>query len=511
MLIADLEATHAEYNPIVLDNLRALDAYSDFYYGGKGFQKRKDSYLRRRPIESQPGAESYRQNRLASAYITPHAGGIGDNLCGTALQIPPTIDVKSGPEEKRAKYWRNLNSNLDGLGSDTRSVAWALLCSLVIHKRAYIVVNFPKDGGNDATFNCLTARDVDDWQKDEDGKYLWIRSHCVDLVRSGGEYGPQDTERHTWTFYTATDTQEFTADRKIGESWPKEATATAGAKVPHGLGVCPVFPVEVEDKFWVMDRLFSTAHAYFNREASRSFAIDTGAHVLPVLKSNKDTSNLVVASGFCIKIAPEDNFGWAGPDAGIYAALKDDCDYLLSNLYSALNQMALTAAGMAGNPRQSGTAKSADASAIKAFLSLLCSPIMRAFRNAFKAVQIYRGEEDLDIDVHGMSNFDVQSIELEINRCLTFVAIPGMPPTAKKESLRRAIRAYLPDISGEDKEDINEELDNPPEPVLGTSAGEGILNATTGRPQGFAPGQVSQQFLKHKVSQDDGKSLTKTG
>jgi hypothetical protein len=136
---------------------------------------------------------------------------------------------------------------------------------------------------------------------------------------------------------------------------------------------------------------------------------------------------------------------------------------------------------------------------------------MRAFRNAFKAVQIHRGDEGLDISVNGMSNFDVQSIELEINRCLTFVGIPGMPKTAIKESLRRAIRAYLPDISDEEREEINEELEHPPEVSLPGEPGDGITNATTGRPQGFAPGQVSQQFQKVKIAPPIGNSLTKTG
>lgn len=513
LLISELEQTHPHYDPVVSNSngveLRALETYSNFHSGGRHFEKNKDRYLRRRPIDMQPGGSNHRNAKLSCAYYTPHAGGIGDNMCGTALQYPPTISVASAVNAKNAekiKYWLDLNQSIDGKRSDARSLGWALLNQLIIHKRAYLVVNFPT--GKDATFTSLCAKDVDDWQLDEDGNYEWIRTHCVDLIRSKGDYAPQDTEQHTWTFYTDEDTTEYTAKRKIGEGWPEKALATAGTPMPHGLGELPIFPIEVEDNFWVMDRLFSTAHAYFNREASRAFAIDTGAMALPIVKTNKDLNSLVTSNGVAIKLGLDDDFLWRSPDSGIYGALKDDCDYLLGNLYSALNQMALAAAGQSGNPRQSGTAKTADGASIKAFLSLLCAPVMTAFRNAVKAVQKYRDEEDLEIEVHGMTAFDVQSIELEINRCSTFCMIPNAPAEAKAQSVLKAVRAYMPDISQEAKDKIQQQLDEMPEVEAAPAGAPGITNATTGRPQGFAPGQVSQKFTKAAITQQKQVSQT---
>src|SRR6185312_6560802 len=355
--IKQLEQTNALYDPIVGEGpagpLRALETYADFYRGGRSFELNKNRYLRSRPIETVGVNNNYRKNRLAAAYYTPHAGGIGANLCGTALQFPPTFQVRIGDGEKpdaRADYYHGLNVNLDGRGNNPRSVTWTLLESIIKHRRAYIVVNFPNDAdgtpSEDATFSPLSAKEVDDWQTDENGRYDWVRTHCVDLVRST-QFGPQDTERHTWTFYTDTATTEYIAERPIGAtSFPSDAgepVATGQPPVPHGLGEVPVYPIDVEDDFWVMDRLYSTANAYFNREASRSFAIDSGALSLPVVKTDKDVSSIAMAQGFCIKLGVGDDFKYASPDAGIYGAVKDDCEYLLNNLYSALNQMALTA------------------------------------------------------------------------------------------------------------------------------------------------------------------------
>ena len=279
--------------------------------------------------------------------------------------------------------------------------------------------------------------------------------------------------------------------------------------VPHGLKVVPVFPIEVEDNFWVMDRLFSTARAYFNREASRAFAIDTGAKTLPVIKTEKELSTLVTANGYAIKLNPNagEDFFWRSPDAGIYAALKDDCEYLLGNLYGALNQMALMAQAKTGNPYQSGTSKGADAGAIKSFLSLLCSPVMAGLRKAIRAVQKYRDQDELPLQIHGMNKFDVQAIELEINRCLTWNSIPGIPQSSRKASIRRANQAYVgSDMNDEQLSTFEKELDEADLPEVDSKSAEVVgaapagqdqmTNATTGRPQGFAPGQISQSATK---------------
>ena len=68
-------------------------------------------------------------------------------------------------------------------------MGWALLQSLIIHKRAYVVVNFPyvdsdEHSADDATYTALGAPEVDDWQKNDKGEYDWVRTHCVDLTRS---------------------------------------------------------------------------------------------------------------------------------------------------------------------------------------------------------------------------------------------------------------------------------------------------------------------------------------
>lgn len=513
MLISDLESTHPDYDPAISadKSLRALETYSDFYSGGRKFELNKGKYLRKRPIESVSAGRTYRDNRLGCAYYTPHMGGIGENLCGTALQFPPCFEATG----TRSEYWTSLNMNIDGKGNDTRSLAWSLLQNLIIHKRAYIVINFPNlpdTDSDDATFRSLPAPEVDDWEKDENDEFVYVRTHCMDLIRSRGEFTPLDTEKHTWTFYTAEETVEYTAERPIGaNSFPSKdgqpPVAQGGEPVPHGLKHCPVVLIEVEDNFWVADRLFSTAYAYFNREASRAFAIDTGALTLPVIKTEKDLNTLVTANGMAIKLNPSANedFFWRSPEAGIYKALQDDCDYLLGNLYGALNQMALMASAKAGNPYQSGTSKGADAGAIKSFLSLLCCPLMAGLRKAKTWVNEYR-EDGNTVTVNGMNKFDVQAIELEIQRCLTWNSIPGLTDKMRKPSMWQAFMSYVgSNLPPDELKAAKDELDAAELPQT-QSPNDTVVADATATGGGFSPGQVSQKFTKGKGTNAQPKS-----
>ncbi len=308
-------------------------------------------------------------------------------------------------------------------------------------------------------------------------------------------------------------TVEFQATRPAGAKiWPSDMPPLEGKTEAHGLGFCPVFPIEVEENFWVMDRLYSTANAFFNREATRSFAIDTGALTLPVVKTNRDIMKLVIAAGMCIKLNADSNedFKFASQDEGIYKAQQDDCEYLLGNLYGALNQMALQAAN---KDRMSGTKATEDKAPIKSFLSLLCTPIISALRKAVKANQKYRGEEDMIIMTSGMDKFDVQSIELSINRTATLQSIPGIPDTWRKEDIKKMVRTVHPEMDKDTWAKGEKELEEADLPVVGSKqdmvmGAQGnptMQNGTTGRPQGFSPDQISQASTKMNTGPNAGK------
>lgn len=502
--IKDITQTHAEYD---CDRMQKI---SDFYAGGQEFEKRKSKYLRLRAMETQPGpaGAAFRSARLACAYYTPHMAGIIDQMLGASLQSPLTISVQG--TDPRAEYWRGLNSNCDGDGRNLNSLAWSLLVSLALHRRAYVAVTFDRPdedtegetnlarakttGMVDAEFCALSAAEVDDWERDEDGDYLWVRTHTVSCPRNG--FGPAENEVHCWTYATATEIAEYEAIKKVGKSWDENTGARLVSVTQHGLGVVPIFPVEVEQGFWIGDRLISTAEAYFNRESSREFALDTGALNVPIIKTEEKVSSVMLSELGCIRLPGQnDDFFFRSPDAAVYAALQSGCDYLLGNLYSALHAMALRAASSDNNARQSGVAKSQDKGPMQSLLLLFTAPVIDAMQAAVNAVVELRNEADLAPTVGGLDKFDAQAIELEINRTAAFLMLPGIPATARKIALNRLIDVYLPSLTSEELASIENELDNPPE-VMPSGDPAQIRNEKTNEPASFGAAQTRMSFTK---------------
>ena len=457
--VKQLLLCHPEYSPA------QMCRHGDLYAGGQAFESRKHLYLRTKAIENNgPSGQAYRRARLDCAAYTPHVSGVIDNLTGAALQAPPTIDVVDHNDE-RAKYWTDLVTNCDGRGRDLRSTACTRLRQLMVHKRAYWLLERPslnegndlaavkKSGSLDVRIRELNACDVDDWECDDDGNLLWVRIHAVECTRHG--ISPMDQERHTWTFIDSTHIVEYEATRKAkAKTWEKDATARRLEPRKHGIGALPVIRIEVDDGFWVMDRLESTILAFFNREASREFALDMGALNLPIIKTEKDVASIVMSEMAALKLNPVDSFEFASPNTQVYQALKEDCEYLLGNMYSAIHAMALRAASQQENARQSGVAKYRDQGPMEVLLSLFAAPLKDALEKSVRIIAKLRNEEALKPAVKGLDRFDVQSTENELNKTKSFVDISGQFEPAKRYALAELFTKVFPGAPSEVKAEV---------------------------------------------------------
>lgn len=467
----DLCAVHPEYNA------GRMQQHEDFYRGGDQFEANKEKYLRRRAIESTPGGDAWRKARLACAYYTPHVGGIIDQLVAASTQAAPVIHT-NGNGDNRNDYWYRLARNADGRGRDLATIVRVLLTSMFVHKRGYLAIDFPKPneqaspytladqkrlGELDARLCAIEPREVTDWEHDETGCLAWVKTHSVDMARST-EYGPRDKERHTWTIYTADTVSEYVAECKPKTVFTDKDFATCISSQSHRLNAVPIITVEAPHGLWVMDRLMSTAMAFFNREASREFALDTGALSVPVIKTSRgDLSNLVMSEMAAIKLEVDDSFEFASPNVGIFQALKDDCDYLLQNLYSAIQALAWRAAAQQENARQSGVAKYRDNAPLEVLLGAFAAPLIDALERAVALIANMRSEQDLTPWVGGLDSFDVQATELEINRTQAFCAVIGDTlPSAAKEAKKRLALSYLSDATPDVLKAINEESNAKP-------------------------------------------------
>jgi len=466
--VSELLITHPDYS------VEKLTLYQDLYEGGERFEKNKNKYLRRRDLEktSLPGGRKLREARLESASYTQHVTGITDYLLAATMQAEPAI-LASGPENKIA-YYNSLNENADGKGNDLPSVVRARLLEAMVQFRSSFSIVFPDDdtqytdlgaqreaGALDARLTGLDAREIDDWEFDDDGNLLWVRIHTVCFKRSTA-FGPRDTEVHYWTFITPMYKQVFEARRSLEDAkhdkWPTDAVAVAADPVLHSLGALPVVPLELPCGLHLLARLAFPALSLFNREASEDFALDTSAYALPVIKSQKDLGQVVMSEMAGLKLDPTDDFTWATPNAAHFQALADNAKRKKENLFGAVSAMALQAAARDNSNRASGVAKFRDYGALATLLSTFGAAARDALEKSVRLIQRARGDEDVTITVTGLDRFDIQAVELLLKEISEFLALP-VPQSAKKYSVQKLSLAMCSDAPADVREKIRQEAE----------------------------------------------------
>lgn len=483
--VKDLQVTHPEYDA------RELRTHEDLYRGGKHFEARKRQYLRKRALDDVAGGkgERYLQARLRCASYTPHAAGIIDWLVAAAMQAEPSIGAKATDSkgknspppaggdkgEGAGSYWSRLNKDVDGHGQDFSALARDLFLELMVHKRAYVAVRFPKDevhegenlhrqlqrGGLDATFHLLKAREIDDWDFDDDGNLQWVRVHCVRAVRSSGAVGPRNKLLHTWTYLEDTQVVQYSATQDLDEQGkPKEfpeGTLAMGTAQPHSLNALPVVVVDVSEGMHVMGRLEAPALNLFNNDAGLDFSLAAAAYAQLVLKTEQDLSNVYASELDAIKLEPTGSAQYLESQGAHWNALKARGEKLKEDMFSAVQTMALVAAAKDSNGRQSGVAKFRDFGAIATLLSAFASKVRDALEAAVALVKKARNEAALEVSIDGLDKFDVQSKELKLKLAQEFLALTAAPETAKRYVLTQIALMMAEDAPGEVRDAIRAE------------------------------------------------------
>lgn len=453
------------------------------YEGGDAFNaEMRDKYLRKRPIEisAHPYGRTLRQARLQSANYENILAGLVDWIIASALQSPPQIvaappidpeaqkpqppkpdappQPKPAPKpiepalQAKLNYWNSLNDNIgDG---DLATLARARLKEALLTGRSYLSINFPasdsdspdldgqkKLGELDATVCGLDASDIDNWDEAEG----WYRTHSVDKV-SSAPWLPPTVEQHLWTYITADGIYEYAASRPIKDDgttdpWPDDAKAILDPEkvAEHSLGVNPVIPLNID--FCLVDRLSEIVLAHWNRTSDLSYylaAISTAQMVLrltniPTDANGKAKPNIVADESNAIVLKDKDDDAkFISPQNGADGPLKSDVDRLDRQLRAALLAMGLQI-GPGNQSRQSGVAKLRDISALYQLVSGLADALRSALLQALKAIQRARGEEDtISITLRGLDQFDILELDQKINSTTAFLALPGVPPSARK-------------------------------------------------------------------------------
>jgi hypothetical protein len=517
--LADLRRTHPEYS------LAKIQKHNDLYRGGDGFRKRIANYLVKRQVEEIGATDQAWRNRETTAnsggpesdvlaqavnagakmwdarkrraWYKPVVAGMIDFLAAAIFQAEPSVVAAEAKENAAAptlaerllasienafggydgntsSYWHALNRDADGAGQDLAAIMRDAGMEVMLHRRAYLAVRFPRvladpaaatlqqqiaAGEYAAQLYLLRAADVDDWACDERGELLWLRIHRKDSVRSFPWKEP-DTERHIWTYVTSEALYEYRAEFPRDKPPPdKDLIAlTGGQPQLHNLGAIPIIPVTIPEGLWIMERLAETVIELFNRQASLAWHLDQMAFAMLVIASDRNFSQLLVPDLSGLHLGKGESAQIVGPDAQMAGALERDIERLKQELFLELQAMVLIAAARDEQGRQSGVAKQRDFGSLSTLLGALASPLRDALERAVSVILKVRRGAGLDLKtivaVQGMDKYDVLHLQEKLKNAVAFLAIPGVPDAARRWVLLDSALAMTANAPAEIREQV---------------------------------------------------------
>jgi hypothetical protein len=389
----------------------------------------------------------YREQRLACAVYNAALAEIVDFLASAVMNSPPSIITGEGAPDESKDYWHGLNLDADGCGGSLRDLAAKACLQLLVQKKCFVSVVFPEPAGTekppnlesqkavgelDGHLDLLSVLDVDDHEHDEEGRLLWIRTHCVDPVRKDMFNSPT-MEKHSWTYVTGEWIATYEAEREAGgrakpQQWQQGMMAKRSHFVKHDLGEIPV--IETELPIWVAERLAPLAIALFNAEAALTFSLETSAYAMPVLFTDKQ-GNMVASELMALKLSPNDKASFLEPTGAHLAALDKQCEKLKTDLYGAVQALSLQTPSKASGPRQSGKAKFADYQALSVLVAMISSTLREGFQHAVDMIARIREEEIMPI-VAGLDDTEVLSPQSKTELAAAYLALPGIPDAARR-------------------------------------------------------------------------------
>lgn len=396
--IEKISKTNPEYEG---KDLRLYDA---LYVGGKRLRNHMDVMLPMRDLEKVSGADgqSAYASRMARAQYINRAGGLIDWLTAAVFRNDPKFTAKGGDKE----YWEGLNENADGLGTPFSTICREALTAAMIGWRSYFKARFDDKDSKNAMISVVSGLDIDDWQHDKNGDFIWGRSYSREKYRDDEAIASPNVLRHRWTYYAPDQIAIYEADedadkytnafaRKFEQSGldPK-AKAKLVSLQKHNFGCSPLFDIRFSRGQWVMGRIFEVLQALFRREAAITYALDMQAFALPVLTLNgTQVPSISGSEVMAVKLQNGESLTFAAPPALIFEPLFKDADRLKENLREVIQAMPVNAAAIPQAGRLSGDAVNAMRDPEKTLFDSFAKPVQEAAKRMLEKIAEFRNEE----------------------------------------------------------------------------------------------------------------------
>jgi hypothetical protein len=329
------------------------------------------------------------------------------------VMMPMAVPMPPVPiEDPRSEYWESLNDNCDGLGGNLCSETEKLLEQIILHGAGYLTVVFDKyesksteAGSKDAWIRNLPTKYIDRQGRDKNDRLTWIRTYKK-TVEYINEYSDEKIENHLWTYITNTQIIEYRASKKETEEFKPNELAI-GTETKHDFGALPIFEVRASNDCWLMEHLRAPMLALYNCETDLRWLLRCNCYPTFVLNLESGEVSKVIGHELQgLRLGVNEKASYVGPPATPAEMLFKQKDELIKALNDVINSFPLNLAPQqTQNPRATTGGKMIDRIGMISFLESTALYVKDAWKATIKALQEYRGEEDLDIEMQGLEDY----------------------------------------------------------------------------------------------------------
>lgn len=329
------------------------------------------------------------------------------------------------------------------------------------------------------------AEQIYDWERDSAGELLWV------VLGTREMYREFPGERMMVSTYTYVDRQQWKTwqvqrgdqYRNAGNQPNQKKDAASGNSEPvndgyyeddtlkvigegvHELGKVPFVMLEVPEGLWIGDKLAAPCVDIFNKQNRLTNAQLYGCIVQAYLKTADATkSSVTFGETQLVKLKPadmaggaEEDFGWKSPDVGPLEFISKLIAEQRDEIYRIVHQMALAVDSKAiGAIARSGASKIEDRKASEIILAAFGGYVSEAMLRTVNLLgEIYGDDTEFTLD--GYEDFNVSSLDEEIQVAALALSLGLKSKTAKQEIELRAVGRILDYVDEKTKETIEQE------------------------------------------------------
>lgn len=383
-------------------------------------------------LEGEPDTKYF--TRWERAVYLGYMGAIIDYFRHYLFSQPPIIRPAADKDEVETPdfpdWWEGFFENCDGAGTDLFDFVKEAFGNVLIDRRAGWLIGTPGNAG-DVQLTPYRFHEIRDWQ-DTRGELDWVVL-CKNEHRR--EFPQDRLEVETYTY----------VDRERWKSWEvrkddKGDTLEEIGGDYHNLGIVPFVMLEVPYGLWPANKLASWQIDLFNKFSMLSYGQLVSCFLQPYLKSNDPgAGQRVFGEGILLNLRAadatgkgEEEFGWASPDTKplefTSAQLKEQRD----EGYRIVHQMSLAVDSQAvGAIARSGASKIEDRRATEVILGAYGGYVREALERTATLISLIQGD-GLEWMCDGFDNFQINSLDEELQAAALFETLSVKAPTAKK-------------------------------------------------------------------------------